>query len=189
MTWARGFRIVAMFAILGSCGGGAVVSQSETGKSAPDKAITQVAAAPAQASAPLFWADARQLRIICLVNTPRGVDAGELHDGVCDQARTAVARVAPVPVSIARLGDPEILKPDTITMLVHVAITGSGTDRLAALTVRPFRNAPNNGGQLFGAAPRAVRAGASDRAALAAIAPELEAALADSLPWKPKTGR
>ncbi|WP_324071002.1 hypothetical protein [Sphingopyxis sp.] len=160
------------------------MSQSETGNSAPDKNIQQVAGAPAQTNAPLFWSDARQLRILCLVNTPRGVDAGELHDGVCERARAVVARVAPMPVSIVGLGDPEILKPDTITMLVHVAITGNGADRLAALTVRPFRNAPDGGGQLFGAAPRAVRAGTSDRAALAAIAPELETALTDTLPWK-----
>ncbi|WP_447932445.1 hypothetical protein [Sphingopyxis fribergensis] len=107
-----------------------------------------------------------------------------MHKGVCEQARATIAHAAPVPVSVIRLGDPEVLKPDTVTMLVHVAITGNGADRLAALTVRPFRNAPNNGDQLFGAAPRAVRAGESDRTAIAAIAPALRAALADALPWK-----
>lgn len=181
--WDRGFRIVAMFAILGSCGGGAVVSQSETGNSTPRKAVIKAPSPQAQANAPLFWTDARQLRVLCLVNTPRGVDAGELHEGLCEQARSAIAQAAPVPVSVIRLGDPQILKPDTITLLVHVSISGSGADRLAALTVRPFRNASNNGDQLFGAAPRAVRVGANDRSALAALAPELRAALADTLPW------
>lgn len=184
MVWTRGFRIVAVFAILGSCGGGTTVSQSETGNSRPGEGAREASAPRPGANVPLFWADVRQVSVLCLVNTPRGVDAGELHRGVCEHARSTVAHVAPVPVSVIRLGDPEVLKPDTITILVHVAITGNGADRLAALSVRPFRNASDNGGQLFGAAPRAARVGASDRAALAAITPELAAALADTLPWK-----
>jgi hypothetical protein len=184
MVWARGLRVIAVFAILGSCGGGTTVSQSETGNSRPGDAAGETSSQRPVANVPLFWAEARQIRVLCLVNTPRGVDAGELHKGVCEQARATIAHAAPVPVSVIRLGDPEVLKPDTVTMLVHVAITGNGADRLAALTVRPFRNAPNNGDQLFGAAPRAVRAGESDRTAIAAIAPALRAALADALPWK-----
>jgi hypothetical protein len=160
------------------------VSQSETGNPKSGEAIREASSQRPSANAPLFWADVRQVHVLCLVNTPRGVDAGELHKGVCENARATIARAAPVPVSVIRLGDPEVLKPDTITMLVHVAISGNGADRLAALTVRPFRNASNNGNQLFGAAPRAVRAGASDSTAIAAIAPAMNAALADTLPWK-----
>lgn len=184
MLWARGLRVIAVFAILGSCGGGTTVSQSETGNSRPSDGARETSPALPIANAPLFWADVRQVQVLCLVNTSRGVDAGALHQGVCEHARSTIAHVAPVPVSIVRLGDPAVLKPDTVTMLVHVAITGNGADRLAALTVRPFRNAPNNGDQLFGAAPRAVRAGESDRTAIAAIAPALNAAIADALPWK-----
>lgn len=184
MVWAGGLRVVAVFAILGSCGGGTTVSQSETGNFRPGEAAGETPLQRPTANTPLIWADIRQVQVLCLVNTSRGVDAGALHQGVCEHARSTIARVAPVPVSVVRLGDPAVLKPDTVTMLVHVAITGNGAERLAALTVRPFRNAPNNGDQLFGAAPRAVRAGASDRTAIAAIAPALNAAIADALPWK-----
>lgn len=184
MVWARGLRVVAVLAILGSCGGGTTVSQSETGNFRSGEAAGEASSQRTIANVPLIWADVRQVQVLCLVNTARGVDAGALHQGVCEHARSTIARVAPVPVSVVRLGDPEVLKPDTVTILVHVAITGNGAERLAALTVRPFRNAPNDGGQLFGAAPRAVRAGESDRTAIAAIASALNAAIADTLPWK-----
>jgi hypothetical protein len=160
------------------------VTQSETGNFRPGEAAGETSLQRPIANVPLFWADVRQVQVLCLINTSRGVDAGALHQGVCEHARSTIAHVAPVPVSVVRLGDPGVLKPDTVTMLVHVAITGNGADRLAALTVRPFRNAPNNGDQLFGVAPRAVRAGESDRTAIAAIAPALDAAIADTLPWK-----
>jgi predicted secreted protein len=123
------------------------------------------------ATPPLIWRDVARLHILCLV--AGGADGAR----ICAHARDIAAAGAPVPVSVIAAGDPAVLAPDSLTLLVHVAIDG----RLAALSVRPFRN-DGQAGQLFGAAPRAVAIGGGEDAG-AALARPLRAALAETLPW------
>ena len=125
---------------------------------------------PAQASTPLpLWQDVARVHVLCL--------AGASAAPLCSLAREIAAQGAPVPVAVLEPGDPAVLAPDSLTLLVHVSVEG----RLAALSVRPYRN-DGQAGQLFGAAPRAALIAAGEDEA-AALARPLRAALAETLPW------
>ena len=133
-------------------------------------------ATPANASTPaLIWQGVAKVNVLCLVQTEAGVDTGALHDRICNSVRNAAAAGSPAPVGIIAIGDPAVLSPDSVTLLVQA----SARSGLLAFTVRPYRN---NAPLLFTAAPRAVPLAAS-----AGAAKELEgalgAALSETLPW------
>jgi hypothetical protein len=140
-----------------------------------------VTAVPAEATTPaLLWRDVARINVLCLVQTEAGVARGPLHDLVCNRVRDAAAAGAPAPVAIIAAGDPAILAPDSVALLVHASVQGRGPRRLLVFTIRPFRN--NADPLLFTAAPRAVALPDP-----AGPAPELEAALdaalSETLPW------
>lgn len=148
-----------------------------------------VTAAPAEAATqPLLWQQARSIRILCLVAAPpAGSDVreshGDLEEELCGMARALAADGAPVTVSRVGFGDPAILEPGTVTLLVHASVENDGGERLVALDIRPFRPGGDHNALLFGAAPRAVRipaSGAGGDKLEAAVA----AALAETLPWR-----
>jgi hypothetical protein len=131
-------------------------------------------AAFAQAPAPL-WRDVTRLGVVCLVNTDGGVDTGALHHRLCERVRTIAASGSPVPVALLETGDPSILAPDQVTLLVHASTTGG---RGMAVTIRPYRNS-GGPGLLFAAEPRVVPIGAPD-----ALDSALTAQLDQTLPWR-----
>ena len=136
----------------------------------------------AEAATPnLLWRDVTNVQILCLTVTDDGVDRDAMNRAVCEDARNQAARGAPVPVAVAEPGDPAVLAPQTLTLLVHVSIQPDLEGRLAALSIRPFRNA-EGGALLFAAAPRAARIAPSAREADALTGP-LHAALVETLPW------
>lgn len=174
MAWGRTASCMAV-APLAAFGGGDASAVSGPGPViARDDATAAVAGMPAP-----IWQDVRRIHILCLINSDQGVVAGELHDRLCARARDLVATGAPAPVQVAQLGDPAIMQTDSLTLLVHVSISGTGDDRLAALAVRPWRNDPASG-MLFAAAPRAVRVGSDP---LAALESALGAAIIATIPW------
>lgn len=83
-----------------------------------------------------------------------------------------------MPVRATGPGDPALLAPDTMTLLVHASVQRSAAGDLLALAIRPFRNSGEPNGLLFAAAPRAVLL--ADEAALDAA---LRGALSETLPW------
>lgn len=140
--------------------------------------------APVQsATQPLLWQQAGEIRILCLVAPSTRPDAGTLQEELCDTVSKLAADGAPVRVSRVGFGDPAVLEPGTVTLLVHASVQGDGDQRLVALDVRPFRPGGDHNFILFGAAPRAVRipgSGPGGDKLEAAIA----AALAETLPWR-----
>ena len=82
-------------------------------------------------------------------------------------------QVSPAPVRIIAPGDPAVLSPDSVTLLVQASARGG----LLAFSIRPYR--ASNEAMLFTAAPGAVP--------LAGPAKDLEAALgaalSETLPW------
>jgi hypothetical protein len=141
-------------------------------------------AAPVQASTPpLMWQEAGAIRVLCVVGPATRSDAQALQEELCDTVRTLAADGAPVPVSRVGFGDPVVLEPGTVTLLVHASVRNDGDKRLVALNVRPFRPGGDHNAILFGAAPRAVRlpgSGPGGDKLEAAVA----AALAETLPWR-----
>jgi hypothetical protein len=143
-----------------------------------------VIVAEAEAATPtLAWQGATSLRILCLVGPAARPDAAALQDELCETVRGLAAEGAPIPVSRVGFGDPAVIQPATATLLVHASIEDDAGSRLMAVSLRAFRPGGVETAQLFGAAPRAVRLGASGpggkplRAAAAAM-------LADTLPWR-----
>jgi hypothetical protein len=153
-------------------------------------------ASPAPASTPsLVWQGASKLRVQCLVQTESGASTSALQSALCDRVAKLAARGAPVPVSVIGFGDPDILAPGTVALLVHASVTANGSRRLLAFTIRPFRASVQQTEVLFGAAPRAVSLPASAAGASLQFGPTVDAsvasALAETLPWLagPNTSR
>lgn len=136
-----------------------------------------VATAPALASTPaLIWQDVTRVNVVCLVQTDAGVARGELHDRICNSVRDAATVGSPAPVAIIALGDPAVLSPDSVTLLVQASVQRG----LLAFSIRPYRN--SGAPMLFTAAPRAVPLAASAGSANE-IEAALDAALSETLPW------
>ncbi|MEA3011074.1 MAG: hypothetical protein QOJ91_2766 [Sphingomonadales bacterium] len=144
--------------------------------------LTAAAALPA-ATQPLMWQQADAVHVLCVVGPKTRADANRLQDEICDTVRALAAQGAPAPVARAAFGDPVVLEPGTVTLLVHASVASDGDGRLVALDIRPFRPGGDQNAVLFGAAPRAVRipgSGPGGDKLEAAIA----AALAETLPWR-----
>jgi hypothetical protein len=135
-----------------------------------------VATTPANASTPaLIWKDIARVNVLCLVQTDRGVESGALHDRICNGVRDAAKVGSPAPVAIIATGDPAVLAPDSVTLLVQA----SAQRGLLAFSIRPYRNSGE--AMLFTAAPRAVPLpGAGQSKEFEAA---LGAALSQTLPW------
>jgi hypothetical protein len=124
----------------------------------------------------VIWRDVARVNVLCLVQSESGVDRGTLHDRICNSVRNSAAAGSPVPVGIIAPGDPAVLSPDSVTLLVQASVQNG----LLAFSIRPYRSSSEP--MLFTAAPRAVSlAGSEGRA------PKLEAALgaalSETLPW------
>jgi hypothetical protein len=130
-----------------------------------------------------MWQQTGPVRILCLVGPATRADAEKLQEEMCDIVRTLAADGAPVPVSRAGFGDPVVLEPGTVTLLVHASVQNDGDKRLVALDVRPFRPGGDHNAILFGAAPRAFRIPGSGRGG-DKLEAALAAALAETLPWR-----
>lgn len=136
----------------------------------------------ARAATPtLMWRDVSRVAVQCLVQ-PTTDSHRALQGAMCDRVRAFAARGAPVPVTVIAQGDPAVLAPGTVTLLVHASVQPAGRNRLVAFSIRPFRVSADQNAVLFGAAPRAAVIPASG-----AITPALDAALraavAETTPW------
>lgn len=147
-------------------------------------ALSLAASAPA-ATPTLLWQGASKLRVQCLVETESGSGPSALQQALCQRVAKLAERGAPVPVSTIGFGDPEILAPGTVALLVHASVQpgSAGKQRLLAFTIRPIRASAEQSAILFGAPPRAVALpGASTLGSTLDAA--LAATLAETLPWQ-----
>ena len=137
-------------------------------------------AAAEASTAPMIWRDVAQVNVLCLVQTEAGVDQGALYQRICGSVRDSAASGAPAPVRIIAPGDPAVLAPDSVTLLVHASVQRQPGKGLLAFSIRPFRT--SNEPMLFTSPPRAVSlAGPAGRASELEAA--LGAALSETLPW------
>jgi len=134
-------------------------------------------APPVEASTPaLIWQNVTRVNVLCLVQTDSGVERGALHDRICNSVRDSAAAGSPAPVAIIAPGDPAVLSPDSVTLLVQASVRSG----LLAFSIRPYRSSSEP--MLFTAAPRALSlAGPEGQASKLEVA--LGAALSETLPW------
>lgn len=116
--------------------------------------------------------------VLCLLVDPAGPKP-RMEQALCAQVRRIAAVGAPVPVDVIGFGDPALIEPDALGVLVHVAIDRSGPRPLAVISIRPHR-AKLNASVVFGATPAAVPIGADGAIPDAVIA----TALNQVLPWR-----
>lgn len=146
-------------------------------------ALAAVTAAPAAGTTPtLAWQQVQSVRVLCLVQPETRPDADALRAELCRATVRLAAARAPVPVSEVGFGDPAVIAPGVVTLLVHASVAADGGGRLLAFSVRPFRAGSADTAQLFTAAPRALRLPASGPGG-APLERSLAGALADILPW------
>lgn len=143
-------------------------------------------AQPATATTPsLLWADARQVAVLCLVQSNSTNDAAALEARLCGRVRDLAGRAAPYPVKRVSPGDPALIAPGTVTLLVHASIERAPGGRMIAFTLRPHR-ASEGGDVPFGTAPRALQAPSASLTP--AFNSALAEALAEILPWQRPSG-
>lgn len=128
---------------------------------------------------PLAYQDIERVQVLCLVQTGRGVAPETDRTRLCDLVADLAGRGTDLPVSVIATGDPQVVAPSRITVLVHGSLVGS--DRIA-LTMRPYRPAITGSDVLFGSMPRVIDF--SDNAELESA---ISASLDEILPWR--TGR
>lgn len=140
-----------------------------------------VTAAGAMSTPALIWQNLSGIGVQCLVQPTTDANAA-LQRTLCERVRALALRGAPAPVTMIAQGDPAVLAPGTVTLLVHASAQPAAGGRLVAFSIRPFRVSANGSEILFGAAPRAVLVPKSG-----AVVPALDAAigdaLAETLPW------
>jgi hypothetical protein len=152
----------------------------------PAIAAALLAALPSVSSAAmptLIWQGASAVRVQCLVGPGQDNAARPLQQTLCDRVVKQAAIGSPLPVSAIGFGDPQVIAPGTVALLVHGHIERDGDRRLLAFAIRPYRNSADQSSVLFGAPPRAAlltAAGAPTPALDAAIL----AALKETLPWR-----
>lgn len=138
------------------------------------------AAAQVQASPPpTSVRDIGRVQILCLVAGDAGGADGRLQSDLCARLQRLASAGAPVPVAVVQLGDPAVLDPAALNLLLHASVERIGGAPVLALSLRSLRNAGPDSVTLFGPAPRAVPAGDATQ-----IERALAAALTNVLPWR-----
>lgn len=142
---------------------------------------------PLASGVPPFWQGVSVLNVQCQVATDAGMMTDGIADTLCRSVRDQAARGAPVPVQQLLIGDPAVLRPDAVTLLVHATLARGAGGITLAFYIRPYRTGEQASALLFGAMPRAVPlpggrlTGASFDTALADM-------LRDTVPWQAERG-
>lgn len=147
----------------------------------------------ATASTPaLTWDGAKRLGVQCLVDPDRTPDRRRLQAALCDRVRALAADKAPVPVVLLAPGDPGLIAADTAVLLFHANIqpdeaqsSGIRGGSLLVFSLRVFRAAAAPS-ELFGAAPRATALPGRGASPGPQFDAAVNAALAETLPWRPR---
>jgi hypothetical protein len=138
----------------------------------------------ATASTPvLAWDGAKRLGVQCLVDPQTSPDRRRLQAALCERVRALAADKAPIPVVLLAPGDPGLIAADTAVLLFHANVQRGEGGPLLVFSLRVFRTtaAPS---ELFGAAPRATALPAQPGGPTPQFDAALDAALAETLPWR-----
>lgn len=141
--------------------------------------ISQKAVAPSGGSAmnpPLAYSNIERLQILCLLQSDGMLASADDNQRLCSKVAKEAGSDVDLEVSVIRTGDPQVVAPGRLTLLVHGALDQSGR---IALTIRPYRPAATGSEVLFGSMPR-VAAFADDDSLEEAISDSLD----EVLPWR-----
>lgn len=128
---------------------------------------------------PLAFQNVERLQVLCLLQGDRGIAPEADQERLCNAVARLAEDGAELPVAIIPIGDPQVVAPGGLTLLVHGALTDAYGGKRLAFTVRPYRPSVAGSDVLFGAMPRL--ADFTDDAALEAA---VAASLNEVLPWR-----
>lgn len=153
-----------------------------------------VPAASAQPLPSLLWRDVREVSVLCLVApdpaaAPSKALRGrrEVQAMLCGRVMDLAAAGAPYLVTEMGFGEPSLMEPDRVTLLVHGTLEGEGADRRLLFTIRPYRATGPDTDVFFGSAPRSVPLGPPGQPGVA-LDSALASALSVLLPWRASRG-
>ena len=135
----------------------------------------------------LTWADVERIGVYCVLASEQGVPQA-LQTRLCQALRDLVAQDASVPVEVIAIGDPALLRPGTVSIVLQGSVHASASiapgarGQFLAFTMRPFRmsgDATTITGSTVQVAP--LSAEAENGPAMTAA---LQAALNEILPWR-----
>ncbi len=132
--------------------------------------------APERMSVPLAYQGVERLQVLCLLQTSQGLASPADRARLCESIAQMAGTGTQLPVSVIETGDPQVVAPNHLTLLVHGALDGDGT---LALTIRPYRPSVAGSDVLFGARPR--MANFNDASEVEAA---ISASLDEILPWR-----
>lgn len=138
------------------------------------------AGGPAATTPSLDWQGVERVHVLCLVDA-KTIDDKRLEPVLCERVRALAAEGASVPVTTIGFGDPRLIEPGAMALLVHGAVRREPGETTLLFTMRTQRGGVGAERTFFGAAPRAVRL--PPEGVTGAVDASLRSALADTLPW------
>lgn len=120
-----------------------------------------------------------RVQLLCVLSAEGRFDRLQLQSTLCDAAVAEARPGATLPVEMIGTGDPRLLDPAAMSLLVQAAITTIADQPVLVVAARPYRTGPEPT-EIFGPAPVAIPVGdnfeAAARTALHTLIPPL-------LPW------
>ena len=138
----------------------------------------------ADVSEALAYRNVEKLLVLCLVQQDGMVADTSVSASICDRVAQLAAVGTDIPVAVISLGDPQVVAPGRLTILVHAAISHADGEPQMALVMRPYRPSLPEADVLFGATPRIA-----DPRDDAAISRAISAGLDEILPWRSQPGQ
>ena len=121
-----------------------------------------------------------RVQVLCVLSADGRFDRLQLQSSLCDAAVKVARQDATMPVQMIGVGDPNLLDPTAISLLVHASITTVAGQPVLVIATRPYRARPEQT-DIFGPAPVAVPIGddfeAAAESAMRTLIPPL-------LPWR-----
>ena len=146
--------------------------------------MTSIGGVRADVSEPLAYRNVEKLLVLCLVQQDGMVAEASASAPICDRVAQLAAVGSDIPVAVISLGDPQVVAPGRLTILVHTALSEADGKPQMALVMRPYRPSLPEADILFGATPRIV-----DPRDDAAITRAISAGLDEILPWRSQPGQ
>lgn len=102
----------------------------------------------------------QRLQILCVLSADGRFDRAKLQAELCEAAAVAARRGASLPVEVIGTGDPKLLDPAALSLLVHASLTEVAGEAVLTATARGYRPGRVEA-ELFGPAPVVVPIGDS----------------------------
>ena len=153
------------------------------GATSSDATVTPQAIHSGTMPPPASVLSLERVQVLCVLSADGRFDRLQLQSSLCDAAVAVARQDAGLPVQMIGVGDPDLLDPAAMSLLIQASIASVADRPVLVISVRPFRSGPVQP-EIFGPAPVAVDIDdnfeAAAESALRTLIPPL-------LPWRSGT--